>query len=245
MNNNAHLFSDTEDTKLKRFLTGNNIYIMLGSAIISFLIFILTLIPIINIHSNIKTAENLVEISEINVMSDLHDQYVRGDVYKFVGKLGYIATSEAAATEYYYLMYLDNVDGNQYAVLVEAPIGGDADLQNIISAYLSYAKNPDAGYQGNIIELGGRFRRMNANEEELFNEGLTKCAVTDPYIPYTLEVRALPEASQTVAYYFFCVPFGIVMIVSICLFFYGMKLEQMREKAKESPYPYLNRKKKK
>ncbi|MBQ8395758.1 MAG: hypothetical protein IJX54_02030 [Oscillospiraceae bacterium] len=245
MNNKANLFSDTEDTKLKRFLKGNNIYIMLGTAIVSFLIFILTLIPILNINSNIKTAENLVALKDINVHADLHDQYVQGDVYKFVGRLGYIAASEAAATEYYYLMYLDNADGNQYAVLVEVPIAGDADLQNIVTAYLNYAKDPDAGYQGNIIQLGGRFRKMSNDEETLFSEGLSKCAVTVPYLTYTLEVGQLPEASQTVAYYFFCVPFGIIMIVAAVLFLYGQKLEAMREKANESPYPYLNRKNKK
>lgn len=244
MNNNANLFSDTEDTKLKRFLKGNNIYMMLGAAIVSFLIFILTLIPIININSNINTAKNLMNIHEIDVYTDLHDQYVQGDVYKFVGRLGYIAASEAAATEYYYLMYLDNADGNQYAVLVEVPIAGDADLQDIVTAYLNYAKDPDAGYQGNIIEIGGRFRKMSSNEETLLSEGLTKCAVTVPYLTFTLEVGQLPEASQTVAYYFFCVPFGIVMIISIALFIYGQKLEAKREKANESPYPYLNRKKK-
>lgn len=235
-------FSETDDTALKRFLNGNRIYIMLAVAIVSFLVFILSFATIIGITSNIKKAENLVDLAQIDPYSNLNGQYVQGNVYKFVARLGYIAESERAATDYYYLMYLD-VDDKQYAVLVQTAIQGDADLQQVISAYLAYAKNPDAGYQGSIIEIGGRFKNMSSQEQELFEAGLTKCAVKDEAIPYTLKVAPLPEASDTLPYYFFAVPFGAAMVVSIILFLYGLSLEKKREEANKSPYPYLNRKK--
>ncbi len=235
-------FSETEDTSLKRFLSGNRIYIMLGVAIVSFLVFILSFATIIGITSNIRKSENLIDLAKIDPHADLNGQYVQGNVYKFVAKLGYIAETERAATDYYYLMYLD-VDEKQYAVLVQTAIQGDSDLQQVISAYLSYAKNPDAGYQGSIIEIGGRFKNMSSQEQELFEAGLTKCAVKDEAIPYTLKVAPLPTASDTIPYYLFAVPFGIALVVSIVLFLYGLSLEKKREEANRSPYPYLNRKK--
>lgn len=236
-------YPDTDNTELKRFLSGNRIYIMLAVAIIAFLVFALSFATIIGITSNVKQSENLVDIASINPASDLNGQYVQGDVYKFVGRLGYIAESERAATDYYYLMYLD-VEGQQYAVLVQTAVAGDRDLQQVIDAYLAYAKNPDAGYQGSIIEIGGRFKNMSADEKTLFEAGLTKCAVTDPAIPFTLKVAPLPKASDTVLYYVFAVPAFIALVVGVILFVYGLSLEKKREEANKSPYPYLNRKKK-
>lgn len=236
-------YPETDNTSLKRFLSGSRIYIMLAVAIVSFLVFILSFVSIIGITSNIKKAENLIDISQINPNADLDGQYVMGDVYKFVARLGYIAESEKAATDYYYLMYLD-VEDKQYAVLVQTAVAGDQDLQQVISAYLAYAKNPDAGYQGSIIEIGGRFKNMSKNEQQLFEAGLTQCAVKDEAIPYTLKVAPLPEPGDTVIYYIFAVPFGIAMIVCAVLFVYGLSLEKKREEANKSPYPYLNRKKK-
>ncbi len=240
---NSKLFSDTEDTKLKQFLTGSRIYIMLTVAIISLLVVILTVSPIISIMSNAKKADNFTPIHEIDVHSDLNGTYVMGDVYKFIAKLGYIATSEYAATEYYYLMYLD-VGDQQYAVLVSAPIETDAQLQQVIASFLSYAKNPDAGFNGSALQdFCGRFKKMSANEQQLFEEGLIQCAVKDTPIGYTLQAMRFPEKSDTVPYFLFAVPFGALLVVSTLLFIYGLKLEAIREKAKESPYPYLNRKK--
>lgn len=237
-------FSETEDTALKRFLSGSRIYIMLVVAVFSFLIFVPTFATIITIYSNANRAENVTELSKINPYSDLSNQYVQGNTYKYVAQLGYIAETKAAATHYYYLMYLD-AQGEQYAVLVQSPIEGDDTLQSIISAYLAYAKDPDAGYQGNVLEITGRFKKMTANEQTLFETGLSQCAVSDPAIGYTLKLQTLPTAKDTVPYYFLAVPFGAIMIVSICLYFYGVKLEKKREEANKSPYPYLNRKKKK
>lgn len=236
-------FSETEDTALKRFLSGNRIYIMLGVAIVSFIVFVLSSATIVGITSNIRKAENLVELNQIDPHSDLSGQYVQGDVYKFIGKLGYIAESERAATHYYYLMYLD-VSETQYAVMVQAPKSGDSDLQGIISAYLAYAKDPDAGYQGNVIEVSGRFKNMSSQEQELFETGLTKCVVKDEAIPYVLKLLPLPTAKDTVPYYLFAVPFCIALVASVILFLYGLALEKKREEANKSPYPYLNRKKK-
>ncbi len=243
-NENTKLFSDTEDTKLKQFLTGNNIYIMLVVAIISLLIVLLTVTPIISIMKNAKKADNYTPIHEINVYSDLNGTYVKGDVYKFVAQLGYIAPSKEAATEYYYLMYLD-VNEEQYAVLVSAPIEADAQLQSVIASFLSYAKNPDGGFMGSALQdFCGRFKRMTTNEQQLFEEGLKQCAVKDTPLSYTLQAMQFPEKSDTVPYFFFAIPFGVALIVSTVLFVYGLKLEAIREKANESPYPYLNRKKK-
>ncbi len=236
-------YPETDNTELKRFLSGNRIYTMLAVAIVSFVVFALSFATIIGITSNIKQSENLIDLAAINPSADLDGQYVQGSVYKFVGRLGYIAETERAATDYYYLMYLD-VDGQQYAVLVQTAVAGDHDLQQVISAYLTYAKNPDAGYQGSIIEIGGRFKTMSQDEKTLFEAGLSKCAVTDPAIPYTLKVAPLPEASDTVIYYVFAVPAFIALVASVILFLYGLSLEKKREEANKSPYPYLNGKKK-
>ncbi len=245
MNNNANLFSDTEDTKLKRFLTGGKVYAMLAVAIISAIVVILTVAPIISIMNNAEKADNFTPIHEIDVFSDLDGTYVKGDVYKFVAELGYIAPSKAAVTEYYYLMYLD-VGEEQYAVLVSAPVETSAQLNQVISSYLSYAKNPEAGFNGSALQdFCGRFKKMSANEQQLFEEGLTQCAVKDIAVSYTLQAMRFPEKSDTVPYFFVAVPFAAALVVSICFYFYGMKLETAREKAKESPYPYLNRKTKK
>ena len=244
-NNNANLFSDTEDTKLKQFLSGSRIYSMLVVAIISAIIVILTVAPIISIMRNAEKADNYTPIHEIDVFSDLNGTYVKGDVYKFVAELGYIATTKAAATEYYYLMYLD-VDDEQYAVLVSAPVETQAQLNQVINSYLSYAKNPEAGFNGSALsDFCGRFKTMTDNEKQLFEEGLKQCAVKDVAVSYTLQAIQFPEKSDTVPYFFFAVPFSIILVISLCFYFYGMKLEAAREKAKESPYPYLNRKNKK
>lgn len=245
MNTKENIFLDTEDTKLKRFLKGEKIYYMLVCAIIFAIIFAFSTAATVKLFINVEAAKGIENIHEINVYSDLDNQYVEGDVYKFVAQLGYIATSEAAATEYYYLMYLDNADGNEYAVLVEAPIEGDSDLQEIITAYLNYAKDPDSGYQGNIISITGRFRDMSKNEQTLFNEGISKCAVSDTAIGYTFEVGQIPKGRDTIPYFLFSIPSGAGLIVCLAFFFYGRSLEAKREKANESPYPYLNKKKKK
>ncbi len=236
-------FSETEDTALKRFLSGSRIYVMLVVAVFSFLIFVPTLATIITIYSNANQAENVMEISEIYPYSDLTNQYVQGNTYKYVAQLGYIAETKAAATHYYYLMYLD-AQGGQYAVLVQSPIEGDETLQEIITAYLNYAKDPDTAYTGKILEITGRFKKMTANEQSLFETGLSKCAVKDPAVGYTLKLSALPTAKDTVPYYFLAVPFGALTVAGVCLYLYGVKLEKKREEANKSPYPYLNRKKK-
>lgn len=245
MNTNESIFLDTEDTKLKRFLKGEKIYYMLVCAIICAIIFAFSTAAIIKLFINVEAAKDIQNIHEINVYSDLDNQYVEGDVYKFVAKIGYIATSEEAATEYYYLMYLDNSDGNEYAVLVEAPIAGDSDLQDVITAYLNYAKDQESGYQGNIIAISGRFREMSKNEQTLFSEGLSKCAVSDTAIGYTFEVGEIPVGRDTIPYFIFAIPSGAGLIICLAFFLYGRNLEAKREKANESPYPYLNRKKKK
>lgn len=244
MNTNENLFLDTEDTKLKRFLKGEKIYYMLVIAIVCLIIFAFSLTAIIKLFINVDAAKNIKNIHEINIYSDLDNQYVEGDVYKFVAQLGYIATSEAAATEYYYLMYLDNADGNEYAILVEAPVDGDAYLQEVISAYLAFAKDPDAGYSGNILTISGRFRSMTNNEKTLFNEGLSQCAVTDTALGYTFEVGQIPKGRDTIPYFLFAIPSCVGLVIGLAFFLYGRNLEAKREKANESPYPYLNKKKK-
>lgn len=245
MNAKENTFLDTEDTKLKRFLKGEKIYSMLVLAIVCAIIFAFSLAAIIRIFINVEAAKSIKNIHEINVYSDLDNQYVEGDVYKFIAQLGYIATSEAAATEYYYLMYLDNDDGNEYAVMVEAPIEGDADLQDVISAYLAYAKDPDSGYMGNIISISGRFRSMTNNEKTLFNEGISQCAVTDTALGYVFEVGEIPVGRDTIPYFLFAIPSFAGLAIGVAFFLYGRKLEAKREKANESPYPYLNKNKKK
>lgn len=241
--NTQNQFSETEDTKLKRFLSGSNVYIMLVVAIISALVFIPSFAAILKTNSNIKAAESIVDITELDLGADLSGQYVEGSVYKFVAQLGYIAESKAAAEYYYYLMYID-IKGEQYAVLAQIPTLGTATVDEIVQAYLTYAKDPSVAYAGNILEISGRFKEMTKNEEQLFETGISQCAVKDIAIPYTLKFTEIPTGRDTVKYYFFAVPFGIAMIVCVALFFYGQSLEKKREEANKSPYPYLNRKKK-
>ena len=238
------MFSDTEDTSLKRFLTGNKVYIMLAAAIFAFVIFVPTFVAILGIYSNVEQAQNVVSISDLNLASDLDGQYVSGNCYKFLAKLGYIAQTEAAATHYYYLMYIDSEEFGQVATLVKADKRGDADIAQVISAYLTYAKNQSAGYQGNVVEIEGRFPKMTSYEKDLFTQALSSISISGMALDYTLKVDELPKASNTVGYWFIAVPFGIAMVVCAILFVYGLILEDKRAKANQSPYPYLNRKKK-
>lgn len=243
MNNNA--FSETEDTSLKQFLTGSRVYIMLAAAVISLIVFAPTFAAILGIYGNVNQAKNITELTELDITADLHDQYVHGSAYKFLAKLGYIAETEAAANDYYYLMYLD-VDGEQIATLVQADKRGDADIAAIIDAYLAYAQDPDAGYKGKIIEFDGRFKKMSGSEAKMLDTGMSKLGIKGAKLDgYTLKVAPLPEANDTVPYWFIAVPFGIATVVCAVLFVYGLILEDKREKANLSPYPYLNRKKKK
>lgn len=59
MNNNDKQFSETEDTKLKEFLTGTRVYAMLAAAIVCAIVFIPTLAAILGIYTNVKRAENV------------------------------------------------------------------------------------------------------------------------------------------------------------------------------------------
>lgn len=238
------MFSDTEDTSLKRFLTGNKVYIMLAAAIFAFVVFVPTFIAIMGIYSNVEKAENVVSISELDITSDLDGQYVNGESYKFLAKLGYIAETEAAATHYYYLMYIDSEEFGQVATLVQADKRGDSDIAQVISAYLTYAQNQSEGYQGQIVEIEGRFHKMTSYEEDLLSQALSSISVSGLTLDYTLKIDELPKASDTVGYWFIAVPFGIAMLACAVLFVYGLILENARAKANESPYPYLNRKKK-
>ena len=95
---NEQVFSETEDTKLKRFLSGSRIYTMLAAAIIALIVFIPTFASILGIYHNVAESKNVKSLSEINLSSDLNGQYVTGSAYKFLTQLGYIAESEAAAT---------------------------------------------------------------------------------------------------------------------------------------------------
>ena len=90
---NEKIFSETEDTPLKQFLSGNRIYTMLAAAIICAIVFIPTLANIIGIYKNVKKSENVMDISEVNLASDLDGQYITGSAYKFLARLGYIAES--------------------------------------------------------------------------------------------------------------------------------------------------------
>ena len=99
MNNTQKQFSETEDTTLKQFLSGSRVWAMLAAAIMSIIVFIPTFAAILGIYSNASKAKNVKELSEINLGSDLDGQYVTGSAYKFLTKLGYIAETEAAATE--------------------------------------------------------------------------------------------------------------------------------------------------
>ena len=245
MKNDA-AFSETEDTKLKQFLTGGRIYSQLAVAIVSAIVFILTTAGIVGIYRNCKQAENIQNLTGLNVSGDLDGQYITGGAYKFLAKLGYIAQTESAATHYYYLMYTDASDGNQYVTLVQAPREMDESIQSVIDSFLYYVKNPDNGYTGSAFsELSGRFKKMSSQEQEIFTTGISKLGLGhERLISYTLKLMELPKKSDTVGYWFLAIPFGIAMAVSIVLFLYGLRLERIREEANKSPYPYQNRKQK-
>lgn len=245
MKNDA-AFSETEDTKLKQFLTGGRIYSQLAVAIISALVFVLTTAGIVGIYRNCKQAENIQNLVGLDVSGNLDGQYITGGAYKFLAKLGYIAQSDAAATHYYYLMYTDAADGNQYVTLVQAPKDMDASVQSVIDGFLNYVKNPDGNYVGSAFsELSGRFKKMSSQEKELMTTGVSKLGLTqERLISYTLKITPLPKKSDTVGYWFLAIPFGIAMVVSIILFLYGLSLENKRAEANKSPYPYQNRKQK-
>lgn len=247
---NEEIFSETEDTKLKQFLTGGRVYSQLAVAIISALVLILTVAGIINIYSNVKEAENLKNLTGLDVSGDLNGQYISGSAYKFLAKLGYIAESEKAATHYYYLMYTDAADGNQYLTLVQAPKEMDANLELVIDGFLDYVgkytNDSSAAYTGAGLDtVSGRFKNMTSQEESMFSSGISKLGLyQEKTIGYTLKLGALPKKSDTIGYWFVAVPFGAAFIVSLILFLYGLKLEKLREEANKSPYPYQNRKKK-
>ena len=248
MKNDA-AFSETEDTKLKQFLTGGRIYSQLAVAIISALVFVLTTAGIVGIYRNSKQAENLKNLTGLDVSGNLDGQYITGSAYKFFAKLGYIAQTEAAATHYYYLMYTDAADGNQYVTLVQAPKEMDASIQSNIDDFLAYvvtySNDPEASYPGSAFkELYGRFKTMSSQEKEMMTAGVSKLGLThERLISYTLKITQLPKKSDSVGYWFLAIPFGIAMVVSIILFLYGLRLENMRAEANKSPYPYQNRKK--
>ena len=247
---NEDIFSETEDTKLKQFLTGGRIYSQLAVAIISALVFILTVAGMINVYSNVKESQNLKNLTGLDVSGDLNGQYVEGSAYKFLTKLGYIAESEKAATHFYYLMYTDAADGEQYLTLVQAPKEMDASLQSIISTFLDYvgdyAADPESIYRGSGLDsVTGRFKTMSSQEASMMSSGISALGLyQERTVNYTLKLGALPKKSDTVGYWFVAIPFGAALIVSLILFFYGLKLENMRYEANKSPYPYQNRKKK-
>ncbi len=242
-------FSDTEDTKLKKFLTGGRIYSQLAVAIISALVFVISAAGISGIFHNCREAENLKPLTGLDVTQDLDGQYVKGAAYKFLAEVGYIAQTEAAATHYYYLMYTDAADGEQYVTLVEIPREQKEQMKTIISGFLSYvsdyANDPSTPYSGAAVQdMTGRFKTMSKSEAEMFKQGVNTLGLErEPQIGYTLKVMELPKKSDSVGYWFLCVPFGAAMVVSIILFLYGQKLERMREEQSKSPYPYQNRKK--
>lgn len=238
-------FSETEDSKLKQFLTGSRIYTMLAAAIICAIVAIPVFFAMMGVYSNVRQAENVKSISEVNLGADLDGQYVTGSAYKFLTKLGYIAESEAAAYDFYYLLYLDSPDGQQIATVVKADKRGDADIQGVIKAYLSYVKDPDAGYKGNIVEIEGRFHKLSSQEEQMLKKAVSALNISSPCLGYTLKIGKLPTKKDTIGYWFVLMPFSIAVIVCSILFMYGLKLENERAKANESPYPYQNRKKKK
>lgn len=239
------IFSETEDTKLKQFLSGGRVYSQLAVAIVSALVFVITMAGIVGVYSNVSEAKNVCELTGINVDRDLEGQYVTGSAYKFLAKLGYIAETERAATHYYYLMYVDASDGEQKLTLVEAPREMDEMINGIIESYLNYASDPDAGYQGGAFtDMSGRFKKMNSQEEKMMSEAVSQLGLTrEPQIECTLKLGAIPKGTDTVPYWFIAVPFGVAMVVSAVLFLYGLKLERIREEANKSPYPYQNRKK--
>ena len=249
MNNDA-IFSETEDTKLKQFLTGGRVYYMLAVAIISALVVLLTGAGIIGIYANCREAENLQPLTGLNVSRDLEGQYVQGNAYKFLAKLGYIAESEAAATHYYYFMYVDAADGEQYITLVQAPKDADSSIQQVITGFLDfvgkYSADPETGYTGAAFEdMSGRFKKMSSQESSMMSSGISALGLNqEKRLNYTLKIGALPKKSDSVGYWFIAVPFCAALIVSVILFIYGLKLESKRAEANKSPYPYQNRKKK-
>ena len=244
---NDEIFSETEDTKLKQFLTGGRVYSQLAVAIVSAIVLILTVIGMINIYSNCNEAQNLENLTGLNVARDLNGQYVRGSAYKFLAKLGHIAESEKAATHFYYLMYLDASDEQQYLTLVQAPREMDDNIQSVISSFLAYAQNPDAGYSGSAFEeITGRVKSKSSSEQQLMTKGVSMLGLTnEKLVSQTLKLGPLPKKTDTVGYWFIAVPFGVALVVSVILFLYGLKLEEKRAKANESPYPYYQNRKKK
>ena len=246
MKENDVIFSETEDTKLKQFLTGGRVYSQLAVAIISALVLILTVSGIVSIYSNCKEAENLQNLTGLDVTRNLEGQYVQGSAYKFLAKLGYIAESERAATHFYYFMYIDAADGEQYVTLVQAPKEMDSSINSVIDSFLAYAQNPDSGYTGGAFEdMSGRFKKMSSQESEIMSSGISALGLgRERRINYTLKIGVLPKKTDSLGYWFIAVPFGVAFIVSLILFLYGTKLENMRAEANKSPYPYQNRKKK-
>ena len=244
------IFSETEDTKLKQFLTGGRVYSQLAVAIITGIVFLLTVAGMIGVYSNAKQAKNVVNLTGLDVNRDLNGQYIEGSAYKFLAKLGYIADSEKAATYFYYLMYTDAADGNQYLTLVQAPKEMNESLESIIDTFLSYvssyAADPESIYMGSGLEnVTGRFKNMSSQEKSIMSSGISALGLgRERTIDYTLKLGPLPKKTDTVGYWFVAVPFGIALVVSLILFFYGLKLENMRYEANKSPYPYQNRKKK-
>lgn len=246
---NETIFSETEDTKLKQFLTGGRIYSQLAVAIISVLVVILTMAGMISIYSNVKEAENVQNLTGLDVDRDLNGQYVQGRAYKFLAKLGFIAESEKAASHFYYLMYTDAADGDQYLTLIQAPREMDESLERIIDDFLayaeSYASDPGAYPGANLESVSGRFKNMTSQERSLFSSGISTLGLyQEKTVDYTLKLGAMPKKSDTIGYWFIAVPFCAALVVSTILFFYGLRLERLREEANKSPYPYQNRKKK-
>lgn len=247
---NEEIFSETEDTKLKQFLRGGRVYSQLAVAIVSALVVILTVSGIVSVNSNVKEAQNLQNLTGLDVNRNLDGQYISGSAYKFLAKLGYIAESEKAATHFYYLMYTDAADGEQYLTLVQAPKEMDSSIEQIIDGFLKYAgeyaSDPNASYTGaGLDSVSGRFKNMSSQESSIFSSGISTLGLyQEKTINYTLKLGPLPKSSDTVGYWFIAVPFGTALVVSLILFLYGLKLERMREEANKSPYPYLNRKNK-
>lgn len=244
--NNDTVFSETEDTKLKQFLTGGRVYTQLAVAIITALVVILTSAGIIGIYSNVRQAKNIQDLTGLDVSGNLDGQYVIGSAYKFLAKLGYIAETDAAATHYYYFMYIDAADGEQYVTLVEAPKEMDSSIQSVIDSFLAYAQKPDSNYVGGAFsDMSGRFKKMSQQEASMMESGISGLGLgQERTLNYTLKIGPVPKGTDTLPYWFIVVPFGIAMVVSFALFIYGLRLEAKRDEATRSPYPYQNRKKK-
>ncbi len=245
MNNDEYVFETTGE-KLKRFLTGGRIYSQLAVAVVCALVFVLSAAGIAGIYSNVSQAKNVQNLTGLDVNRDLDGQYVTGNAYKFLSKLGYIAESDRAATHYYYFMYIDGADGNQYLTLVEAPKEMDSSIQQVIDAFLNYAQNPDGNYLGSGFEdMSGRFKNMTSQEKTMMDSGISSLGLGQELrCGYTLKIGPLPKASEAIGYWFIAVIFGAAMVVGAVLFVYGLHLEHLREEENKSPYPYQNRKKK-